>query len=93
METKICQEEIDVIKDLCNRCYFLSKKERTRFFAEVLASVGRTNLADITEDEFETAFNVGKEILYKTGEAVFKPQANSGRFIFYQNNRRFRRSA
>lgn len=78
METKldsvqlIGKEEILVIVDICNCCYFPNKGDKKLFFSKVCDAVGVKQLEQIPEDKFLIAYHAAKALLYKVGEDVFR---------------------
>lgn len=80
METKLVpligKDEIGVIVDICNRCYFPLRSEKQLFFNKVCKSVGVDKLEEISEDQFEKAYHVALALLHKVGEDVFKTKKN-----------------
>ena len=68
--TYLNAEEIAVLNDINSRCYYPSQLERKRFVRDVCASVGVKSFAEITEDDFETAFNAAMGILRERGNKI-----------------------
>jgi hypothetical protein len=67
---KIGTEELEVLLEIESLCIFLSSKQKNDFRSSVCGKVNCVRYEDITEDDFELAFETAREILRERGRAV-----------------------
>jgi hypothetical protein len=76
----ISEDNILLLNELKDLCYFPSPIQRKQFIASVCESVGAKSFKEITELNFGTAYLTALGILHRVGEEVFKSKSNRGTY-------------
>jgi hypothetical protein len=68
----IGSEEKEVLNHLLALCVFTNAKQKREFWGKVLAAGQANNINEITEDNFELAYNQAKKILHALGDEILR---------------------
>ena len=68
----LTDESKQVLNEICDRCFYVSLKERKKFWKAVFGVANCTSLNDMTDDGFEAAYYKAKSLLLEQGKKVFK---------------------